>query len=277
MQKKKMPDFTTDHVFHDDGRFEFRCVHDVAARPWLSLHPHNPMFLQALNFWVPFEAGLARGHYGPEKWTALTETRWECGKRDVGKPVRGIASPVNEDDGLSYGITLYDDGGAEVYRLSGKGVIFQNRDFGAWRAGSKAKIAALPKPNEFEFAPHELTGAGAQSQSFISPIRNEETPSATALVTEKNGFIPHHPYLSGSGDHVNATHLHVIGEQFTSLLEGGRKFVSTSGTMAFNRFVEIGHPITVKLNKKSEGVVDLSFYQAENICAGMTFNYAFCD
>jgi len=104
MQKKQMPDFTTDHLFHDDGSFEFRCMHDVIARPWLTLHPHDPLFLQALNFWAPFEAGMARGRYGPEKWTALTETRWACGDRDVGIPVRGVAAPVNEDDSLSYAI-----------------------------------------------------------------------------------------------------------------------------------------------------------------------------
>jgi len=92
-------------------------------------------------------------------------------------------------------------------------------------------------------------------------------------VTMENGFIPNHPFLSGSGDHVNATHLHVIGEQFTCQLEGGKTFTSPSGAMTFNNYVEIGYPIDVKLNKKSDGFIDLSFYQADKLCAGMSFDY----
>ncbi len=270
MQKKQMPDFTTNRVFKEDGTFEFQCSHDLNIWPWLALHPHDPIYLQTMNFWTPFEAGIARGEYTPEKWTALTETRWELGTSNVGKPVRGVAAPVDENN-IGYNISLYDDTNKLVYKLTGKGVIFQNRDFSAWRQSSKDKMAALTMSENFEYAPYELTGAATQSQSFISRLTDGK--SAQALVTTENGFLPEHPYLSGSGDHVNATHLHVIGDQFTVMLEGGRTFTSPSGTMTFNRYVELNYPIEIKTNHKADGFIDLSFYQAGKLCAGMSFGY----
>ena len=184
--------------------------------------------------------------------------------------MRGVAKPVDENN-IGYHISLYDEADALVYKLIGKGVIFQNRDFGAWRQESKDKLAALSKPEAFEFASYKKTGAAAQSQSFISDLIDDN--SVLALVTMGNGFVPKHPFISGSGDHVNATHLHVLGEQFTTLLEGGRKFTSPSGSMTFNSYVELDHPIEVKLNSKKDGFVDLSFYQANKLCAGMAFEY----
>jgi len=270
MQKKQMPDFTTDRVFKDDGSFEFCCSYDLDIWPWQALHPHDPIYLQSINFWTPFEAGIARGEYTAEKWTALTETRWELGEQDVGRPVRGVAAPIDTNN-IGYNITLYDQADAVVCNLSGKGVIFQNRDFNAWRQAAKNKMAALPKPDDFRYAAFTKTGAADQSQSYLSNLAHDQT--AQALVTEENGFIPNHPFLSGSGDHVNATHLHVLGEQFSTLLEDGRKLSSPSGTMTFNRYVELGHPIDIKLNEKRDGHIDLSFYQANKLCAGMAFDY----
>jgi len=265
-----MPDFTIDRVFRDDGTFEFRCSYDLNIWPWQALHPHDPIYLQTINFWAPFEAGIARGEYTPDKWTALTETKWELGEPDIGRPVRGVAAPVNADN-IGYNIQLFDGDDRLVYGLSGKGVIFQNRDFAAWRQAAKDKVATLPKPKHFEYAPHEQTGANSPAESYVSPIKDGS--KAQALITTENGFIPNHPFISGSGDHVNATHLHVLGEQFTCLLEGGRKISSPSGTMTFNRYVELGHPIDVELNAKRDGFVDLSMYQAGKLSAGMAFEY----
>jgi len=264
-----MPDFTTDRVFNDDGSFEFRCSYDLNIWPWQALHPHDPLYLQTINFWTPYEAGIARGEYTSEKWTALTETRWELGSPDVGRPVRGVAAAIDANN-IGYNITLYDENDAMVYKLTGKGVIFQNRDFGAWRQAAKDKMEALPKPANFKYASFKKTGAASQSQSYLSDL--EDCRKAQAFVTSENGFIPNHPYLSGSGDHVNATHLHVLGEQFAALLEDGRKLSFPSGTMTFNRYVELGHPIDIELNDKKDGKIDLSFYQAGKLCAGMVLN-----
>lgn len=271
MQKKQMPDFTIDRVFKDDGTLEFRCSYDLNIWPWQALHPHDPIYLQTINFWTPFEAGIARGEYSTEKWTALTETCWELGSPDIEHPVRGIAEPVDKDN-FSYAIKLFDAKNKLVYQLTGKGVVFQNRDFGAWRQTAKDKIATLPKPDRFAYASHKLTGAPTQSQSFISDVAEGKT--AQALVTEENGLIPHHPYLTGSGDHVNATHLHVLGEQFATILSNGRKLSSPSGKMSFNRYVELNHPIDIVLKAQTDNSIEIAFYQAEQLCAGMTFNYS---
>ena len=273
MQKKQMPDFTIDRVFKDDGTFEFRCSYDLDIWPWQALHPHNPIYLQTINFWAPFEAGIARGEYTAEKWTALTETGWELGSPNVGRPVRGVAAPVDEEN-IGYDISLFDADDVLVYRLMGKGVIFQNRDFNAWRQAAKDKIAALPRPDGFDYVSFEKTGAATQSQSYISEISDRK---AQVLVTTENGFLPNHPHISGSGDHVNATHLNVLGEQFTCLLENGRKISSPTGTMTFNRYVELNYPIEILLNEKRDGYIDLSFYQAHKLCAGMTFEYEFTE
>ena len=273
MQKKRMPDFTYDRVLKDDGAFEFRCGYDLDIWPWQALHPHDPIYLQTLNFWVPFEAGIARGEYTSEKWTALTETRWTLGPPHIGRPVRGVAAPVNADN-IGFDISLYDKNDAIVYKLTGKGVIFQNRDFNAWRQAAKDKIATLPRPDRFNYAPFQKTGAATQAQSYLSEISDQR---AQALVTSENGFLPNHPYISGSGDHVNATHLHVLGEQFTCLLENGRKISSPTGTMTFNRYVELNYPIDIQLNEKRDDFIDLSFYQAGKLSAGMAFKYEFTE
>lgn len=271
MQKKQMPDFTYDRVFKDDGSLEFRCHYNKDIWPWQALHPHDPIYLQTINFWTSFEAGTARGEFTTEKWTALTETNWEFGTSNIGRPFRGVAAPVDEKN-IGFDISLYDEAHKLVYRLSGKGVIFQNRDFDAWRQAAKDKIATLPKPQIFEYTAHEKTGAPTPVQSFLSDLTGEK---AQALVTHQNGFMPHHPYLSGSGDHVNATHLHVLGEQFAVMMENGRKITAHSGSMRFNRYVELGHPIDIELNNKQDDYIDLSFYQAGKLCAAMAFKYKF--
>ena len=108
MQKKQMPDFTYDRVFKDDGSLEFRCNYDRDIWPWQALHPHDPIYLQTINFWTSFEAGTARGEFTAEKWTALTETSWELGPSDIGRPVRGVAAPVDEEN-IGFEISLFDD------------------------------------------------------------------------------------------------------------------------------------------------------------------------
>lgn len=267
--------FTHSHTVLENGSLSFECSQDVGEWPWLALPPHDPIVVQSINYWAPVEIGATRGTFDRTKWTALTKTEWICGEPGTGHAVRGSAEPIEEDNSMGYDIKFYDEKDALVYTMQGTGVVFQNRDFESWRDHAKEKIAALPKVVDFQYAPHELVGAENQKGCFISPLSKGKTIAAQGFITQDNGFIPAHPHISGSGDHVNSTHLAVVGMQFVCLLNDGRELYCTGGSMAFKRFVELGYPFDIKLitDRRNENVMEIAMYQAGTLCAEMTINY----
>jgi len=267
--------FTHHHQEHPDGSLSFDCSTDQADWPWLALPPFDPIPMQTINYWAPVEIGATRQTFDRNKWTALTQTTWQCGAPDAGPPVRGVAEPLGAPGSMDYVMHFYDADDALVYTMSGKGVVFQNRDFEGWRAQAKAKMAKLPKPDRFTYALAALTGAARQYESFISPLLKTDPPTLRAMVTKENGFIPNHSAITGSGDHVNATHLAVIGLQAAHLLEAGRAIRCTSGSMTFERFVELGYPIDIALveDRRAEGIIGLEMRQAGKLCTVMRLEY----
>ena len=203
----------------DDGSLEFECSTDQSVWPWLALPPHDPIVVQTINYWAPVETGETRGTFDRNKWTALTQTSWTSGEtRCLVHAVRGIAKPVDETQSLAYDIAFYDQEDRLVYEMHGTGVVFQNRDFEGWRAKAKQAIATLPLPPAFEYTPARSVGLVRQWESFLSPLSSHGTPTAQGLITSENGFVPVHRHITGSGDHVNATHLADIGLQFARLV-----------------------------------------------------------
>ncbi|MGB5484743.1 hypothetical protein, partial [Parasphingorhabdus sp.] len=137
------------------------------------------------------------------------------------------------------------------------------------------KIVPPPAVHDFEYAPAKAAGVATQGESFLSPLADQDGPKARALITKENGFPPAHPYLSGSGDHVNSTHLGDVGRQFTSLLLGGKPPTITGGKMKFVRYVELGRPFDVILehHDPSKNIVTMAIKQADRLCATIEMSY----
>jgi hypothetical protein len=252
--------FCTAHELLRDGSVALSCSGDAAAWPWLALDPHHPIVVQTVNFWASVEAGLARASWDPEQWTALTEMEWQCGAPGCGHAHHGLADYYEDSGKQRFRITLFDAAGRLVYRMSGAGVVFRTRNFEGWRA--EAKEAAGGDDKAFVFAPAEAVHAPVKGGSFLSA----DDPGR-ALVTAANGLPPGHPYMSGSGDHVNATHLAEAVRQHAALALGKGGALPTGGTMRFRRYVELGVPFELVAG---QGEVTEA-YQSGNLCCEAAF------
>lgn len=277
MPETSLQPYTHAHRLLDGGSVAFECSQDADFWPWLALHPFDPIVVQTVNYWASVECGAARGTFDPNKWSALVQTEWTCGAEGAGHAARGISEVIGDADNPRFQMTFFDADGALVYKMGGKGVVFHNRDFEGWRAKAKAELAARVPVADFEYAPHETTGMRAQWQSFLSPLVEGETVSAHALITKENGLPPAHPYLSGSGDHVNATHLADIGRQFAQAVRGGQPRSIIGGEMSFKHYVELGRPFDIALAKEgmaeggsSDEAVSMNVSQAGRFCAAIT-------
>lgn len=270
-----MPDkpdtaFTHSHEVRDDGSIAFSCSSDTDRWPWLTLDPHHPVLVQTINFWASIETAHTRGTIDPNKWSALTEMEWTCGPPGGGRPVRGVTAKPDDDNSLDYGLSFFDADDALVHRMTGTGVVFQTRDFEAWRDKTRSKLGIPPTSEDFQFAAAEAVDVASRDWSFLSPLIGEEPLSVNGLITEANGFPPSHPYLSGSGDHVNSTHLVEAGRQFASLISSGRQLRITGGDMRFTRYVELGYPFRIQSVDKSKCGISMEIFQAEKLCTAIT-------
>jgi len=238
--------YTHSYVVGNDGSLSFACSQDAQSWPWLRLHPFDPIVVQTLNFYVAHEPAIFRERYAPGQWTALTNTGWKCGARNVGPAVRGVAKPPPDEDSVTYDVNLYDRDDALVYRLYGEGVVFRNRDFAAWRQGQKRELGPEMDLAEFAFIDASAVGVGTSAEVLVSVLEPGPEACAQALVTAENGFPPLHPYHDGSGDHVNATHLADAARQFLALLVRTPTLTVVDGEMHFERYVELGYPFRLR-------------------------------
>lgn len=255
--------FCTAHEVLRDGSVALTCSDDVAAWPWLALDPHHPIVVQTINFWASVEAGLAKQSWVDGQWTALTEMEWQCGVPGCGHAHHGLADYYEDGGKQRFRITLFDKAGRLVYRMSGAGVIFRTRNFEGWRAAAKAAAGTARAP--FVFAADEAVHAPVADGSFLCA----EDPGL-ALVTPENGLPPGHPYMSGSGDHVNATHLAEAVRQYAAMALGKGAALPSGGEMHFRRYVELGVPFEIE----GGGSEAVTFYQNEKPCCEARFDYA---
>lgn len=268
MQGVSPHSYTYDHAVADDGTVTFRCSTDKEKWPWLALHPFDPIVVQSINFWASVETATARGTWDPEKWSALTHMTWQCGGQGVGHPVRGVGKQTGGPGSPGFEIHFFDAQDALVFELGGTGVIFQTRDFEAWRAKAKKKALEPVNPGDFAFATAIKAGVAEQDHCFVSPLIEGEQPSVHALVPKARGFIPAHPYHSGSGDHVNSNQLADVVRQFVNIMRA-EETLFMSGTIEFNRYVELDRPFEVKATEGNENTEQLSIIvaQADRQCA----------
>ncbi len=135
-----------------------------------------------------------------------------------------------------------------------------------------------PAPPPFDYASKEAVGVATPSESFLAELTRAETVSTSGLITKANGLRPAHPYIGGSGDHVNSTHMGEVGRQFGALLLE-RPLINRSGEMVFSHYVELGTPFDVELLAHDEGkqIFSLIARQAGRDCTRITMQYAFAE
>jgi len=255
----------------------FDCSTDASIWPWLALNPVHPIIVQTINFWASIDSGEFLGTFDPDVWTALTQVDWVCGSPTVGLPVRGRYSTVRNEDRARFTLEFYDRADQQTVRLSGQGVTFRTRNFEGWREDTKEKFKK-PDTSGFEYAPAASVGVGAQSESFLAPLSSSDRTRTIGLITKQNGLRPAHPYIGGSGDHVNSTHMGEVGRQFGELLVG-EPLINRSGEMKFMHYVELGRPFEVELlNHEQEAkTYSLLVTQADRDCTSIEMTYARAD
>lgn len=264
MPGHNIPSFTHAHKINEDGSVSFDCSQDASKWPWLALATHHPVLIQSINFWASVESGAARGTFDTSKWSALTQTEWQH-HAGTGPITKGVADPVGEDGSPRYGLSFFDAADRLVTRMTGTGVVFRTRDFEAWRAKAKERpIEDLPWCGAYAGA--DLVGVETQIESFLSLIEDNK---AQALITKENGLIPNHPYLDGSGDHVNSTHLAEVARQFACLFTADPQTTCSGGEMQFKRYVELGRVFDVSggFENADAGALQVQVHQGGRLCA----------
>lgn len=269
--------YTFNHKRLENQSVTFECSQDADVWPWLRLSPIHPILVQTINFWASIDSGEFLGTFDPEVWTALTEVEWTCGAPRVGLPTRGIYRTEQQEKRARYHLEFLDAADQSVARLSGRGVTFRTRNFENWRDEAKEKIVK-PAPPPFNYASKDAVGVATQSESFLAELTRAEEISTSGLITKENGLRPAHPYIGGSGDHVNSTHMGEVGRQFGALLLE-RPLINRGGEMLFSHYVELGTPFDVELISHDEGeqVFSLIARQAGRDCTRITMHYAFAD
>lgn len=272
---KPFPDaYTHSHTVSEGGQVSFECTQDVEIWPWLALNPIHPILVQTINFWGSVECGETLGTFDPEKWSALVHCEWTCGAPNVGLPVRGTYETIERGDKMRYQLRFFDTDGALIVRISGQGVVFRTRNFEGWREDTKEKFKP-PNTSDFVYARANAVGVATQGESFLSPLERDGDVKATGLITKQNGLRPAHPYIGGSGDHVNSTHMGEVGRQFSELLVGA-PLINRSGEMNFTHYVELGRPFEVELVSHDETAqrVELLVRQRARDCTRIIMTYA---
>ncbi len=118
-----------------------------------------------------------------------------------------------------------------------------------------------------------MVGVAEQDHCFVSLLVDGEKPSVQALVPKARGFMPVHPYHSGSGDHVNSNQLADVVRQFVNLLRGEETLLMNGG-IEFSRYVELDRPFEVVATKgdKSSDHLAITVEQADRQCAAFDMN-----
>lgn len=259
--------FTSDHHVHEDGRVTFACSQDDALWPWTLIGPQHPGAIQAASYWLSVESAMALGTWDPEKWSALTWTRWTCGDPEAGRMAQGCYRRSRIDGKESFSIDLFDAHDRLICRLDGRGVVFRTRDFEKWR--SKAKE---PKPKsasaDFAYAGRDALGLAEGEHPFLGPLHEGK---AEGLLDAQNAMPPAHPWLDGSGDHVNSAHLAEVARQFVSLLRAGKPFRMTEAEMRFDRYVELGVPFEIERVAETGSAIEMVLHQSGRECTVITY------
>ncbi len=268
MTGQNFPSYTSDHKPIDEASVAFTCSQDASEFAFNVLAPHHPGLIQALSYFVSVECAQALGRWDPEKWSALVWTRWQCGDRGVGAYDHGVYKRTHIDGKEGFSIDFFDAQDRFICLLEGRGVVFRTRDFESWRKDSKDRSDKAPSES-FDYADDNMLGVLAGEKPFLGPL---ESKSAGGLVDFANGMPPGHPWLNGSGDHVNSAHLAEIGRQFVSLLHEGKPFEVSAAEMRFDSYVELGTPFEIEqLDSDEADTIEMQLRQSGKNCTWLSY------
>lgn len=265
--------YTANHVVGADNSVAFTCSSDASEWPWLELPPQHPLVLMTQSFWISVGGSMARGTLDPSKWSALTWVDWATCDPAARHGAHGVMEDTAIDGALGFAITLRDAQDRLVYRMRGKGVVFRSRNFEGWRAESKDALAPARPKQGFEYAPAEAVGVAQGEFALISPLE-PGGEAVTALVTAANGMPPASRQLSGSGDHVNATHIGECARQFAALLTGDPRVAFSAGEIRFDRYIEMEVLFRIACAERSGDGLRLLFSQADRLCSEVQLSFA---
>lgn len=263
----------------ETGEIKFQCSRDKMKWPWLHLPPAHNAAIQYTNYYATMGVSAFTNTVSDSAWSALTEFEYQVGEGGVGDlarhPVRGVAR--QEQDTFGFDCDFFDEDDRLVYCVKGKGVVFRNRDFKAWRAPAKAEVLKLPLAENFDRARVDAVGARLPIEVLVEPIQEDGervVPIGTfvqALVTKAEGFQPVHPYHDGSGDHVNSAHLFDSAQQMAFMTVGPQ--LPVGGGAKFMRYVELDRPFRIELTQRNGARIDFSIKQADKPCVQLYFIY----
>ena len=259
------------HEVQPDGSVTFECSRDPAVNAWLQLPPHHPVVLQTQSFWTAVGASSALQGWEATKWTALTWIDWELGDASGGHAARGVYARDGDAENLGYSLDLFNENGALVVAIRGRGVVFRTRNFEKWRESSKGEARKAAATDNFVFADARALGLTKNERVLVAPFK-PGSGHVEALVTPENGLAPSNPLIGGSGDHVNSTHLHELGRQALFLITG-RTDIDTSGEMTMKRYVELGTPLRLNIREQTEGGITFEVEQLGKTCAEISLRW----
>ncbi|MDG5747697.1 hypothetical protein P8Q88_05850 [Qipengyuania sp. XHP0207] len=230
--------------------------------------PRCTRTIPALSYWVSVECAAALGNWDPEKWSALTWTRWHCGDPEVGPYASGTYRRTTIDGKESFSIDFADSDSRHICHLDGRGVVFRTRDFEKWRKHDK-DAAPRSSSAQFDYADPDHLGLAPGERPFLTELDGR---SAQGLLDNANSMPPDHPWLDGSGDHVNSAHLAEVARQFVSLMREGRPFRVTGAEMSFRHYVELGAPLTIAGSAGDDGTVEMTVRQGGHECTEIRYS-----
>lgn len=263
--------YSSRHQVQDDGSVTFTCTTDPAAQQWLSLPPHHPVVIQTQAFWTAVGAIAALDGLESSQWSALTWVDWVLADGSGGHATSGIYRREEIKGHESYRIELFNQHNALVVTIRGRGVVFRNRNFEEWRAGSKEEAKKSAPPADFTFASKTDLSLSGDECALVAPY---EAGAAylDALVTARNGLPPGNPLIGGSGDHVNSTHMHELARQALFLIKR-RSDIDADGEMHLNRYVELGTPIRLNIREEKDHSLELELEQLDRPCAQIKLHW----
>ena len=259
------------HEVQADGSIVFQCSRDAEVNAWLALPPHHPVVVQTQAFWTAVGASSAVQSSDHSKWSALTWIDWELGESGGGHATRGIYRNETDGDKLGYSLELFNEDGAELIAIRGRGVVFRNRNFEQWRKEAKQTAREASPNTNFVFASSADLGLTQDERVLVAPYVQGDG-FIEALVTPANGFPPGNPLIGGSGDHVNSTHLHELARQALFLIKS-RTDIDTSGEMTMRKYVELGAPIKLNIASDEQSKAVFEIEQLGRVCAEVSLRW----
>lgn len=206
---------------------------EPARWPWLALPARHPVLLQKLLYFASLTALSASGNASDDAYSAMTGVSWTHALGpDSPIPTRARCTFMPTEHGDGFELVLGD--GVATFRGTGVALDF---DVPAWRAVTRAEVLA-----KAEAAPAIADGRFV----VVDEANADGTFVAQGLVTTEGGFHPGHPFHTGSGDHVNVSHLVDCVAQVAEAQLGADPLSCTGGRGVFRRFVELDVPFVLK-------------------------------